>query len=129
MGIARYLGKYHLADSIKLQRSQSPTETMAIVEWDSGERHRIDLEHRDRKEPLVPVFWWRGGTALWIAETESVRKVDFSDSAKVKETRWKWEAAPNDFDGAPAKVQEQIREKKPAAKETGYLDRSLREWE
>ncbi|MEZ5329528.1 MAG: M56 family metallopeptidase [Verrucomicrobiales bacterium] len=109
LGIARYLGKYHLADGIKLQRSQSPTETMAIIEWDSGERHRIDLEHRDRNEPLVPIYWWRGGTVLWIAETDSVRKVDFSDSAKVQEIPWDWSEAPEDFGGAPEQVQEQIR--------------------
>ncbi|MCB1096655.1 MAG: M48 family metalloprotease [Verrucomicrobiae bacterium] len=129
LGIANYLGKYHLADGVKLQRSQSPTETMAIIEWDSGERHTIDLEHRDRKEPLVPIFWWRGGAALWIAETEAMRRVDFSDPVNVKETRWKWAETPDDYGGAPDKVQAEIQKHNPAAKETGYLDRSLREWD
>ncbi len=108
LGIARRLGKYHLAEGIKLQLSRSPSKTTATIERDDGRRHQLALEHRDRENPIGLITWWRGGGAFWIAGAKQLRKIDFADPDKVTETKWDWEEAPEDFGGAPDFVREKI---------------------
>ena len=107
LGIARKLGKYHLAEGIKLQLSRG-RETTGTIEWADGRRYKIQLTQRKAKDPIGLITWWRGGTAFWIAGDEELRKIDFADSGDVKDQSWKWDDAPSDFGGAPEKVQAEI---------------------
>ena len=109
LGIARHLGKYHLAKGVMLQLSRSPAKTTATIKWDDGQQHKLALEHHDRG-PIGLITWWRGGDAFWIAGEKQLRKIDFADPDNVSETKWVWDKVHEDFGGAPELVWAKIRE-------------------
>ena len=127
LGLSRGLGKYHLAEGIKLQCSQG-SETTATIEWDDGRRHRISLEHRSRADPIELIAWQRGGTAFWIVETDQLRRIDFSDPDAVEESNWSWKDAPSDYGGASELVREAIHNQRTLTQTVSYEGKTLAEW-
>ena len=111
LGVSRHLGKFHLTDRIKLQRSRGQ-KTTATIEWDDGREHVIELTHGGELEPIV---WWRGGSAFWIVSKKQIRKIDFANPDAVQQAGWPWEEAPADFGGAPELVRAEIVKLRPDA--------------
>ena len=127
LGIALKLGKYHLAEGIKLQRSRGK-ETTATIEWEDGSRHKLLLaRHDSHADPLEPIVWQRGGSAFWIVGEKQLRRIDFTDPNDVKETTWSWNDAPSDFGSAPELVRRELEKLQP--KPVTYRNRPVEEWD
>ncbi len=130
LGVSHKLGKYHLAEGIKLQRSRGK-ETTATIEWKDGRRHALQLTHRDQADPLEPIVWWRGDSAFWIIAEDRLRKIDFDNPDDVRESAWPWDNVPEDFGKAPVPVREEIEQIRRGAEEESlsYENRPLAEWD
>ena len=71
---------------IKLQvsrtTSDAPTKNEASIIWPEKNSRIMRSRIAEGDEPYA-IIWERGTTVLWVAEKRGVRRVDFSDGAKV----------------------------------------------
>jgi beta-lactamase regulating signal transducer with metallopeptidase domain/biopolymer transport protein ExbD len=122
-GLATFTGQYDLAPGIKLQVTQvtsgkngEPTKrtNSATILW-------LDAQGKETAKHLLElpsglecyvISWPRGGSALWIGEPDGVRKVDFSEPAKVREAEWLWnDSTP--YGDVPADVRALLEKHRP----------------
>ncbi len=68
------------------------------------------------------IGWERGGTALWIADATSIRRVNFAEQKAVKEDRWS-RADVDKIEGFPKPVRDALEKQLPAAATPANLPR------
>ena len=125
-GVAHSTGGFDLAPGIALNVSQIGSsagyENLAWITWDKTTGATADGKadfplprNVDPKDYSVPTFIWpRGGSALWILQSDLLRKIDFATVGAAQEQSWKWAEVPEDFGGADAKVRVAIGEHRPS---------------